>query len=285
VVRAPAGRIRRPGWLAVVHPFPSVLNAIVVLALALAAGGSPATAGVLALAMLGLQFSIGASNDLIDHDTDALSKPHKPIPSGRISRHAAILIALASGGGGMALASTQGAPVAAMAAAMLGAGMAYNAFLKRGHFAWVAYAVALPIVPVYAWWGAVEQLPPRPELLLPLAALAGPALQLANGLVDIERDRVAGTRSFALWLGRSRALTIMALLHAVIHGLAWLSLVVGSPRPALLPLLLLVVAGVAAAGGVMLSAASEEVGRERGWRAQAASVGVLALGWLIAANG
>jgi 4-hydroxybenzoate polyprenyltransferase len=275
---------RWPGWLAVVHPFPSALNAIVVLALALAAGGSPATAAVLALAMLGLQFSIGASNDLIDQDADALSKPHKPIPSGLVSRHAVTLMALASGGGGMALASSQGAPVVGMAAAMLGAGMAYNALLKRGPFGWVAYAVALPIVPVYAWWGAVEQLPPRPELLLPLAALAGPALQLANGLVDMERDRMAGLRSFALWLGRSRALTVVALLHAAIHGLAWLTLVAGDPDLASLPFLLLLVAGLVAAGGVALSAARAETGRERGWQAQATSVGLLALGWLIAAN-
>jgi 4-hydroxybenzoate polyprenyltransferase len=274
-----------PGWLSAIHPFPSLLNALVVFGLSLAARGDLLTASSLALAMLGLQFCIGATNDLADHGTDARVKPGKPLPSGRLSRRAATVIALLAGGGGVALAAAHGPVVAAMAGLMLGAGLAYNFWLSRGPFAWAAYSVALPIVPLYAWWGSVAELPPRPELLLPLAAAAGPALQLANGVVDMERDRRAGSVTPALWLGRRRAIAAMMLLHALVHGTAWLALVSGPGAWSVVPLALLSMAGLLAVAGLRLSASSAEALRERGWQAQASSIGVLALGWLAGAAG
>ena len=54
------------------------------------AGGSIGTGGCCsALGMLGLQFCIGAVNDLLDERVDALAKPWKPIPSGLVSRRTA----------------------------------------------------------------------------------------------------------------------------------------------------------------------------------------------------
>jgi hypothetical protein len=57
---------------------------------------------------------------------------------------------------------------------MLAAGVAYDAWLKRGP--WGGWRSPSPsrLLPVYAWYGATGEMPPRPELLLPLAALAGP---------------------------------------------------------------------------------------------------------------
>ncbi len=269
--------------LAVVHPFPSALNAIVVLALAMLAGAQPVTAAALAVAMLGIQFCIGATNDLLDEGADAATKPEKPIPAGLVSRRTATAIALVSGGGGLALAAAHGPVVLAMAALMLGAGLAYNLFLKRGPFSWLAYAVALPVLPLYAWWGAVSTLPPRAELLVPLAALAGPALQLANGMVDDERDRASGASSLAVVLGRPRALALTVILQGTIHGAAWLSLAATFGRDAL-PLATVALATGTAAVGLILSASQAETRRERGWQAQAVSVGLLALGWLAAAG-
>jgi len=283
----PAGNASRSGrWLAglaVVHPFPSALNAIVVLMLALLAGAQPVTASALAAAMLGLQFCIGATNDLLDESLDAVAKPAKPIPAGLVSRPTATAIALVSGGGGLTLAAAHGPVVFTMAALMLSAGLTYNLFLKRGPFSWLAYAVALPVLPLYAWWGAASMLPPRAELLVPLAALAGPALQLANGIVDDERDRAAGALSLAVVLGRPRALALTIILQATIHGSAWLSLTSAGGRDAL-ALGTVALATSTAAAGLILSASRSETRRERGWQAQAVSVGLLALGWLAAAG-
>lgn len=271
--------LARLGALRVVHPFPSALNALLVLGLALLAGGTPLAATGLALGMLGLQFSIGAANDVFDEDLDRRTKPAKPIPAGLISRRTAAGLAILAGGGGLTLAAAFGIPVVAMAAVMLGAGLAYDAALKRGSWGWTAFAIAFPILPVYAWYGAVMELPPRWEALLAVAALSGPALQLSNGLVDLERDLSAGMVSLPARLGRRWSVLLMALLVIIIHAVAWLTLL-ADERLDQATLVLLFAASTLAATGVALSAAVRSAWREWGWRGQAAGVALLALGWL-----
>jgi len=271
-----------PTWrtLRLVHPFPSLVNAAIVLGLALIAGGSPGRAAVLALAMLGLQFCIGSTNDLVDSTLDARSKPWKPIPSGLVSRRAATVVAIVSGAVGLALAASAGPAVAALAVVMLGCGLVYDLYLKPTAWAWACFSVAFALLPLYAWYGASGQLPPRLELLLPLAALAGPVIQLSNGLSDLESDRAAGLRTLAARLGRRRTLVAIALMLVVIHGIAWLTLAsTGS--------IAIVAACTAATAlaviGLVLSAQQDRDRREIGWMVQAASLGLLGLGWLGAA--
>lgn len=275
--------LARLNALRVVHPFPSVLNATLVFGLALLAGGSMLAAAGLALGMLGLQFSIGAANDVFDEDLDARSKPSKPIPAGLVSRRTATIVAVVAGGGGLLIAAAFGALVLAMAAAMLGAGLAYDAVLKRGSWGWTAFAVAFPILPVYAWYGAAMELPPRWEALVVVAALCGPALQLSNGLVDLERDMSAGLTGLPGRLGRRRSVLLMAALVASIHGVAWLTLL-ADDRLAPETVVLLAAASTLAAAGLMLSAAARLDLREWGWRAQAAGIALLGLGWLAAVS-
>lgn len=276
----PSGLRAVMGAARVVHPFPSALNSLLVLGLALLAGGSPSAAVGLALGMLLIQFAIGATNDLFDEDLDR-SKPSKPIPAGLVSRRMAAAVALVSGGGGLAVAATYGLPVLAMASVMLGAGLVYDAFLKRGPWGWVAFSVAFPILPVYAWYGAATELPPRWEVLLPVAALCGPLLQVANGLVDLERDRATGITGLPGRLGRRRSLMLMAILIVTIHGLAWLTLAADARLP-VATIVVLVGASALALGGLVMSAAAEPARRELGWRAQALAVALLAVGWLAA---
>lgn len=279
---APLIRVLRAA--AVVHPFPSLLNASLVLGLALVAGGELRVAAGLALGMLGIQFAIGAFNDFFDYDLDEVAKPDKPIPAGLISRRAAAVVGALAGGGGLLLAAVYGGPELLLAVAMLVAGLAYDAILKRGPLGWVCFVVALPLLPVYAWFGAAGTMPPRAELVLLLAALAGPALQLANGLVDLERDRAVGVRGLPAWLGRSASLALMAVLQASVHTVAWLALLLG--EPALVEILLLVVAaGGLTLAGLFLSASSDVSSREWGWRAQAGGLALLALAWLAAVSG
>lgn len=275
--------LTRLGALRVVHPFPSALNALLVFGLALLAGGSPPVGAGLAMGMLGLQFSIGAANDVFDEDLDARSKPGKPIPAGLISRRTAAALAILAGGGGLVVAAAFGFAVLAMAAVMLGAGLAYDSVLKRGSWGWTAFAVAFPILPVYAWYGAAMELPPRWEALLAVAALCGPALQLSNGLVDLERDRLAGVIGLPGRLGRRRSLLLMALLVTTIHGVAWLTLV-ADDRLDTATVALLAAASTLATIGLILSVAVRYEWREWGWRAQAAGIALLALGWLAAVS-
>jgi len=254
-----------------------------VLGIALLAGGAPPLAIQLSLAMLGIQFCIGTVNDLQDEDLDAQSKPFKPIPAGRITRRTAWLVAGSSGIGGLLLAALVRPPdpvPLVMAVAMLACGLAYDVYLKSAGLGWLAYAIAFPILPLFAWYGATGQLPPRWEILLPVAILAGPALDVANGLIDLQTDAVGGARTLAVRLGRRRALVFIVAAQAIIHGLAFVTLPVEVP---LIVPMLSGVAGALALGGLVALAQSERVMREIGWGAQAASIAVLALSWLVAA--
>ena len=233
--------------------------------------------------MLGIQFCIGAVNDLFDEHLDARSKPRKPIPAGLVSRREAATVALVAGVTGLSLAAVvrQFDPLLIlMAAVMLGAGLVYDARLKSTNFGWVCFAVAFPILPVFAWYGVTGSLPPRWEVLLPAAVLAGPALQLANGLVDYDTDRTAGLRTLPVVLGQRSSLIAMTALQLTIHGLAWLTL---APSATLTARVLMLTAAAMTAVGVALSARSKGRSREAGWTMQAASIAVLGVAWLLAA--
>jgi geranylgeranylglycerol-phosphate geranylgeranyltransferase len=272
-----------PALLRLVHPFPSALNALLVFAIATVAGGTFEVAVQLALAMLGLQFCIGAVNDLFDEALDAQSKPFKPIPAGRVSRRTAWVIAVVSGGGGLILAALVRPPDPVpllMAVWMLSAGLLYDAVLKSTAFAWVCFSIAFPVLPLFAWYGAFGELPPRWEVLVPVAALAGFALQLSNGLIDLDTDSASGLRTLAVALGRRRSLVAMAATLVVIHLLALVTL---PPDAPISVAVLSGVSGALALGGVMATAQSERFLREVGWAAQTVSIAVLAVSWLVAA--
>lgn len=267
--------------LRLVHPFPSLLNSALVFGLALLAGGGTDRAALLAAGMVGLQFCIGIVNDLFDEAGDRVAKRWKPIASGIVSRRSATTVALVAGGGGLALAVVAaGVPSLAMAAAMLACGLLYDVKLKRTAWAWLCFSVAFAILPVYAWHGSSGQLPPRPEFLLPLAALAGPLIQLSNGLADLERDAAIGMRTLATRLGRLGSLTAICALLLVIHGLAWLTLTEASAAT-LLPV---AVALLVALVGLLLSAAPRPSWRELGWMVQACAIALLGLAWVAAVS-
>jgi 4-hydroxybenzoate polyprenyltransferase len=226
--------------------------------------------------MLGLQISIGATNDVVDLPLDRVSKPDKPLVSGLVRPASARRVAVAAAILGLSAAALAGPLPFLMAGVMLGCGLLYDFRLKPTAFAWVCFSVAFAILPLYAWFGAVGAFLPRPELVLPLAAASGPQLQLANGLVDLEDDRRAGQRTLAVRLGRSPALLVVALLTASIHGIAWATLGSGPGMP-----IVVVASGSAVAGLACLSLRDGRL-RQAGWVLQATSLALLGLGWLSA---
>src|SRR5688572_15846991 len=62
---------RAAAFIRLVHPFPSLLDGVVVAAVAIAAGADSARALGLGLSMTALQVSIGALNDIHDAPDDA----------------------------------------------------------------------------------------------------------------------------------------------------------------------------------------------------------------------
>jgi 4-hydroxybenzoate polyprenyltransferase len=225
------------GLVRVVHPFPSTLDGVAASSIALIAGAGWEVALRIGLAMLGVQFCIGAVNDLTDADADADAKPSKPIPSGLLSRPAVAVVASVSCLAGLLMAASVSLTLALIAVLGLGDGLVYDLKLKRTPFAWMPFAAGVGLLPVYAWWGARGSVPPILAGIACVAVLAGTALALANAYADLEGDRRTGVVSIAALLGARATLRlnlvlmlgvqVLVVVTTLAHG-SWLSPALGA---------------------------------------------------------
>ncbi|MFI7368146.1 SCO3242 family prenyltransferase [Streptomyces sp. NPDC050149] len=102
------------------------------LAGAAAAGLRPNRSTALAVGASLCLYEAGmALNDWADRDEDAVDRPHRPIPSGRISPRAALTAAGALTGAGLALAARAGRPALTVATGLAATVWAYDLRLKH----------------------------------------------------------------------------------------------------------------------------------------------------------
>jgi 4-hydroxybenzoate polyprenyltransferase len=254
--------------------------------------------------MLGIQVAIGALNDVMDAPSDAIVKARKPIPAGLVRRREAI--ALAAGGAFVALglAASMGPATFVVGATGLGLGWLYDVRLSRTSWSWLPLAVALPLLPVFAWLGATGTVPPGLVTLIPIGLFAGAALALANGIVDVDRDRSSGRSAIVVTLGRQRAWVVQTALLVLAASLALLLApgggaglgdhgggagpgdVGGSGATDVLRQARvwgLVLGSLAVAFGAIVLASARAAWRERGWELEAVGVVGLGIGWLAGA--
>jgi 4-hydroxybenzoate polyprenyltransferase/geranylgeranylglycerol-phosphate geranylgeranyltransferase len=257
-----------------------LLDGAATVAIALLASGDVATGLRLGGSMVALQASIGALNDVIDERADAGRKPGKPIPSGLVTPTVARVMILVSAMLGGLLASMSGPGTVALAALALGIGYGYDLWAKGTTWSWLPFAIGIPLLPVFAWFGATDRLPGQFAILLPAAVAAGAALAIANARADLERDTAAGHGSVAARLGLERAWWVSAGLLAAVLLTAAGSLWLRGVAP-------LTLAATMAAGGVIVAglgwarpATATAARRERAWEIQAIGVAVLAAVWL-----
>jgi 4-hydroxybenzoate polyprenyltransferase len=265
-----------------VHPFPSLLDGAVVALIALVAGGGVLLALVLGLSMACLQFSIGALNDILDAPADAGRKPGKPIPAGLVTVREAWLVVGVSAGLGLLLALVGGPWLLGLATVVLAVGFAYDLWAKGTTLSWLPFAVGIPLLPLYGWFGGSGSVPGMFLVLIPAAANAGTALAIANAIVDFERDLDAGDRSIAIALGPGRASRLVLVLHGVVAVLAVATAaVVGAPTGWVVAVLgaSLAPLGGAALGLVAAGRPGQNL-RELAWEVQAVGTGLLAVAWL-----
>jgi 4-hydroxybenzoate polyprenyltransferase len=269
------------GWLRLLHPFPSLLNAAVVACLALVAvGGWPGLIAVrLTLTMLCIQCSIGALNDWADRSLDARTKPDKPIPAGLVSPALALLSAIILATIAALLALIGGPAAWLIAMCGMGTGFAYDLGLKRTPFSALTYAVALPLIPFWVWT-ALGVATPALYAVLPVGMLLGGALQLANALPDAEGDRSAGLHGTLQWLGPERGRRAAWLAFGVALALAVVLAVLAGLRP--LPFVPCWLVATALYTGSVLSYRFDPSRRslQRGWTMLAPAAALLAVGWL-----
>jgi 4-hydroxybenzoate polyprenyltransferase len=273
--------VARPEALArLVHPFPSILDGLVVLAVALLAGGEATNALRLGASMTSLQFAIGALNDIVDAPADAGRVPHKPIAAGEITVPLARVLVAASATLGLVLAIPSGPGLVGLGLVVLAIGFGYDLFAKGTPWSWLPFAVGIPILPVYGWFGVAGAVPGFFAILVPMAVLAGAGLALANARVDLESDAAAGVDSVATRLGAARSwwanvglMTAATLIGVVFAGSAgWAPLTVA-----------LIAGGTAlVAFGLSAGRGNAACARRRGWEAQAIGAAIAAAGWVSA---
>lgn len=266
-----------------VHPFPSLLNAIVVAVFAcVAVRGWPGISRIawLSVTMLCIQFAIGALNDWADRELDTETKPSKPIPSGLVSSRTALVVAVLLALSAAVLAALGGPTAWLLAMTGLGIGIAYDLGVKRTPASALTYALALPLIPVWVW-SALGVESAALFIVLPVGMLLGVSLQLANALPDAEGDAAAGVRGTLQVLGPERgrllcwtsfalALLLCAVLAPVVHL---------GPLPfALCWVVAVLLLAVAVAG---YQRAPSRRALQLGWSLLAPAAGLLAIGWLL----
>jgi hypothetical protein len=101
------------------------------LAGAAAASARPTSRTLLAIASSVCLYEAGmALNDWADRDVDAVERPHRPLPSGRIHPAAALGAACALTGAGLSLAACAGRPALTVAVPLVATVWAYDLALK-----------------------------------------------------------------------------------------------------------------------------------------------------------
>ena len=86
----------------------------------------------------------------------------------------------------------------------LGAGWAYDLWLKPTPLSFLPFAIAFPLLPAWVGLVAGRPLPSLAWLFIAGVPLAT-AIHLADSLPDVELDRAAGLRTLAVQLGFQRA--------------------------------------------------------------------------------
>ncbi|MBR8638731.1 UbiA family prenyltransferase [Streptomyces tuirus] len=108
-----------------------------------AVGAAPNSRTLLAIGSSLCLYEAGmALNDWADRDVDAVERPHRPLPSGRVRPSAALTAACALTAAGLALAARAGRPALAVAAPLAATVWAYDLTLKHTPAGPVAMAAA-----------------------------------------------------------------------------------------------------------------------------------------------
>jgi 4-hydroxybenzoate polyprenyltransferase len=190
--RVPTGRVR--AMILAGHPGPTLANTAMIVALTFAGRPGIATVVIFTIAVLAGELSIGWANDVFDAATDAAAgRADKPIVTGRIDRQSVAIAAMIALAVGVIAAFVVSIETGVLNLAMMAAGWAYNAGLKRTLLSGVMFVIGFGLIPAFS--GSV--LPHQPWPLgwtTGAAALLGLGGHFANVLPDLAADRVSGVR-------------------------------------------------------------------------------------------
>ncbi|ORT57407.1 UbiA family prenyltransferase [Streptomyces sp. CB03238] len=154
--------------------------------------------------------------DYLDRDLDAISKPQRPIPSGRLRPSTAVVCGVVLTCGGLAVGLSVNGLTVFLLAGGVGGAMAYNGFFKaRGLWGNVVRGALTGAAFVFGAMMAVRT-PPLELLLFVVVFWAHDAASnLVGTLRDVAGDREGGYVTFAVRHGLRRAAGTAAALYAL----------------------------------------------------------------------
>jgi len=228
--------------------------------------------------MTALQMSIGILNDVVDAPRDGDRTPPKPIPAGLVAPSTARTGFVVAAAVGLLLAAPSGIATVGLAVVVLLIGYGYDLVAKGTAWSWAPFAIGIPILPVYGWFGATGSLPSSFLLLVPMAVLAGTALAIANAMADLELDAEAGVDSIARRLGRERAWAVHAWLLWIVLLVAYAALISVSANG--LAVGAVTVGSVIVAYAASMGREGEPARRRRMWELEAVGLAIIAAAWL-----
>ncbi len=187
--------------LAHVEPIVLILTVVTLFAVRATWPHPPWTTILLLLAgQAAMQFSIGILNDYCDRHLDAAGGKNKPIVRGLVRPHEALLAGLFMIVVMLVILLRFNFLTWLAALGYLVLGQIYNLGLKSTPLSGILFALAMPLLPLYAFAG-VGRIPSMVLWFIPIGALLGVALNLANALPDIEEDAASKANTLAVVLG------------------------------------------------------------------------------------
>lgn len=166
--------------------------------------------------MLCYQFAIGLVNDLADLDEDRRAKPWKPLARGTIRPPAAVVVAVTLVMLGLSVTAIAEWRPWLIGVAGLGLGLSYDLWLKRTVLSWAPYALAIPLIPLWVL-DAAGRTSAGTWIVVPLGALLGIALHLANQAPDVDDGHGPGLPDI---LGGRTSRAISLVLYTAVAGVA-----------------------------------------------------------------
>lgn len=166
-----------------------------------------------------------ALNDAADAGADAVNRPDRPVPSGRLDRRTAVVVGVVAWIVAALLSTAVGGRAVLVVAAWIVVTAVYSPWLKNVPFVKDA-AVALVAASPFVLGGITQD-----KLLLSLvpfalAFMAHSARELVKDVQDREGDRAAGVRTAAVVFGPGTALAVARGIIFVLMGAAALPYIV-----------------------------------------------------------
>jgi len=199
------------GLLNSTHPIPCFTVALFITVFSLASGQPIGRALMIGLAVLFQQFSVGLSNDWLDHERDLASKrKDKPSVLGIVSaieiRNASVIAGLVA----LTVSYFLGTAALALMALMLAVGWGYNLGMKTNWSSVIPYAVGFGILPIFA--GLAAAVPYFvPSWIILVTALFGVSGHFANALPDMFDDKATGVNALPHLLGQRMSALVISL--------------------------------------------------------------------------